>query len=60
MFSTLFCYGGVYMLKPEEIEDCRRIYDEKKETIEHWLKYGNDFEKAIASTIKKIVLGEIE
>jgi hypothetical protein len=48
------------MLKPEEIEDCRRIYDEKKETIEHWLKSGNDFEKAIASTIKKIVLGEIE
>jgi len=51
---------GRIMLKPEEIEDCKRIYEEKKETIEHWLKFGNDFEKAIASTIKKIVWGEIK
>lgn len=47
-------------LKAESIEVYKKIYENYRETIEHWLRFGNDFEKEEAIYIKKVALGEIK
>lgn len=47
-------------LKTDLIEVYKKIYEDYRETIEHWIRFGNDFEKEEAIFIKKVALGEIK
>lgn len=41
--------------KPETIETFKKIYSERKETVDFLEKYGNRFEKAQAMLIKEVL-----
>lgn len=40
--------------KTETIESFKKLYSERKETVDYLEKFGNKFEKAQAALIKKI------
>lgn len=42
--------------KPETIATFRKIYSERKETIDYLEKFGNKFEKAQAMLIKNVAV----
>lgn len=41
--------------KPETIEVFKKIYSERKDTIDYLEKFGNRFEKAQAMLIKEVL-----
>lgn len=40
---------------PETVDRLKKLYDEKKDIIDYLEKFGNDFEKAQAVVIKRVV-----
>lgn len=41
------------MYKPETIKIFKKLYSEKKDTVDYLEKFGNEFEKAQALVIKE-------
>lgn len=39
---------------PETIETFKKLYSEKRDTVDYMEKFGNDFEKIEARIIKKV------
>lgn len=50
----MLCSESVPQYKPETIEAFKKLYSDKKDTIEYLEKFGNRFEKAQALLIKEI------
>jgi hypothetical protein len=45
-------------LKPETVDRLKEIYEEFPELIEYYIKFGNVYEKAQATLIKRISLSD--